>query len=79
MPATEIVTRKFFGNIGLDRLCRTDVSLAACVFIRRKARPRPSKMSGLRGANDGLVEVANGAVILAVGEKSEAAMIKHVA
>jgi hypothetical protein len=24
--------RKLFGNIGLNRLCRTDVGLAACVF-----------------------------------------------
>jgi hypothetical protein len=51
--SAETVTRKRFGNIGLDRLCRTDVGLAACVFafvelgetppIERARKSRPER------------------------------------
>src|SRR6476646_11883385 len=72
-PLSETVTRKLFGNIGLDRLCRTNVGLAACVlaFLDLGDAPPIKRTRKSRPELQRLIEVGNGLVELSLPQKGK--------
>src|SRR6186997_1252132 len=72
-PSSETVTSKLLGNIGLNRLCRTDVGLAACVsaFLELGNTPPIERARKSRPELQGLIEVVNGLVELSLQQKGK--------
>ena len=77
-PSSKTVTRKLFGNIGLDRPCRTDVGLAACVFafLELGEAPPIERARKSRPELQGFIEIGNGLVQLSLPQKGKTKALK---